>query len=197
VLVLSYEVWRQQFHGDRDVIGTMANLDGSPYVVIGVMPAGFRFPFGKPNLIYIPMHVRPPWVHSYRDHWVETIGRVKHGVSLQAAHAEIAQVMLDIGRQNPATDKGRTVQLTPIAIASHEENELPEITVLLAAVLAVLLIACANVTGLQLARGVAREREMALRVAIGAQRNRLVRQLLVENALLGALGAASGLLLAA
>jgi hypothetical protein len=73
VLVLSYEVWRQQFHGDRDVIGKTANLDGTPYVVIGVMPAGFRFPFGKPNLIHIPMHVRPPWVHSYRDHWAQTI----------------------------------------------------------------------------------------------------------------------------
>ena len=197
VLVLSYEVWRQQFHGDRNVVGKTVNLDGSPYVVIGVMPAGFRFPFGKPNLIYIPMHVRPSWVHSYGDHWVETVGRLKHGVSLQSAQAEMAHVMLEIGRQNPETDQGRTAQLTPIAAASHEEKELPEIAVLLAAVLAVLLIECANVTGLQLARGVAREREMALRVAIGAQRNRLVRQLLVENALLGALGAASGLLLAA
>ena len=196
VLVLSYEVWRQQFHGDRNVVGKTVNLDGSPYVVIGVMPAGFRFPFGKPNLIYIPMHVRPSWVHSYGDHWVETVGHLKHGVSLQSAQAEMAHVMLEIGRQNPETDKGRTAQLTPIAAASHEEKELPEIVVMFGAVLAVLLIACANVTGLQLARGIAREREMALRVAIGAQRSRLVRQLLVENALLGALGAASGLLLA-
>jgi putative ABC transport system permease protein len=197
VLVLSYEVWRQQFHGDRDVVGKTANLDGNPYIVTGVMPAGFRFPFGKPNLVYIPMHVRPPWVHSYRDHWVETVGRSKPGVSLHAAQAEMAHVMLDIGQQNPETDRGRTAQLTPISAAAHEENELPEIAVMFAAVLAVLLIVCANVTGLQLARGIAREREMALRVAIGAQRNRLVRQLLVENALLGALGATAGLLLGA
>jgi putative ABC transport system permease protein len=147
VLVLGYEVWRQQFHGDRNVIGKTANLDGSPYVVIGVMPAGFRFPFGKPNLVYIPMHVRPPWRHSYRDHWVETVGRLKHGVTLQAAQAEMTHVILEIGQQNPETDKGRTAQLAPIAAASHEEHELPEIAVMFAAVLAVLLIACANVTG--------------------------------------------------
>jgi putative ABC transport system permease protein len=197
VLVLGYEVWRQWFHGDRKIVGKTVDLDGNPYVVIGVMPAGFRFPLGKPNLIYIPMHVRPLWAHSYRDHWVQTVGRLKRGVSLESAQAEMAHVMLEIGEQNPESDKGRSAQVIPITAASHEENELPEIAVMLGAVLAVLLIACANVTGLQLSRGIAREREMALRVAIGGQRSRLVRQLLVENALLGALGAIAGLLIAA
>ncbi|HEY3988687.1 MAG TPA: ABC transporter permease [Acidobacteriaceae bacterium] len=196
VLVLSYEVWRQQFHGDSAIVGKTANLDGRPYTVIGVMPAGFRFPFGKPNLVYIPMHVRPPWVHSYSNSWVETVGRLRPGVSRETAQAEMAHVMGEIGQEQPKTDKGRTVQLTPITAAMHGENELAEIAVMLCAVFAVLLIACANVAGLQLARGIAREREMALRVAIGARRGRLLHQLLVENALLGAMGALSGLLLA-
>ena len=152
VLVLGYEVWRQQFHGDGSVIGKTVDLDGSPYVVIGVMPAGFRLPFSKPNLIYIPMHVRPPWVHSYGDHWLQTVGLLKRGVSLQTAQAEMAHVMLEIGEQHPESDKGRTAQVMPISAAAHEENELPEIAVMFAAVLAALLIACANVTGLQLAR---------------------------------------------
>ena len=197
VIVLSYEVWRQSFNGDRHVIGKVVNLDGEPYEIIGVMPAGFRFPFGKPNLIYIPMHVRSNWIGEWRTHWLITFGRLKHGMSLQQAHADMAHVMQEIGQEKPDSDKGRTATLVPISTTLRGSSELSEIWLMLGAVLAVLLIACANVAGLLLARGVAREREMALRVAIGAARGRLVRQLLVENMLLGAMGACAGILLAA
>jgi predicted permease len=197
VLVLSYEVWRQSFNGDRSILGQVVHMDGAPYVVIGVMPAGFRFPFGKPNLVYIPMHVRPSWVGDYRSHWLMTIGRTKPGVSLQQASADMAHVMEEIGQQQPSSDTGRTSTLIPISTALHGASELSEIGLLLGAVFAVLLIACTNVAGLLLARGIAREREMALRIAIGAARGRLVRQLLVENSILGLLGAGTGILFAA
>ena len=197
VVVLSYEVWRQSFNADRQVVGKVVNLDGEPYVVIGVMPAGFRFPFGKPNLVYIPMHVRPNWVSSWRTHWLMTFGRLKPGVSVQQAGADTAHVMQEIGQEKPDSDKGRTATLIPISTALRGSSEVSEISLMLGAVLAVLLIACANVAGLLLARGIAREREMALRVAIGAARGRLVRQLLVENTLLGAMGAGAGIALAA
>jgi putative ABC transport system permease protein len=197
VLVLSYEVWRQSFNGDRNVLGQVVHLDGAPYQVIGVMPAGFRFPYGKPNLVYIPLHIRPSWVSDYRAHWLMTIGRTKPGVSLQQAGADMAHVMEEIGRQQPSSDTGRTSTLIPISTALHGTSELSEIGLLLGAVFALLLIACTNVAGLLLARGIAREREMALRIAIGAARGRLIRQLLVENSILGVLGAGTGILFAA
>jgi putative ABC transport system permease protein len=200
LVVLSYEVWRQSFNADRnavDVIGKTVNLDGETYSVIGVMPAGFRFPFGKPNLIYIPMRVRPNFAGNWRTRWLITFGRMKPGVSLEQAGADMAHVMQEIGQEKPDSDIGRTATLVPISTTLRGKSELSEIWLMLGAVLAVLLIACANVAGLLLARGVAREREMALRVAIGAARGRLIRQLLVENTLLGAVGACTGILLAA
>jgi putative ABC transport system permease protein len=196
IVVLSYEIWRRAFNGNRNVVGTSVHLDGESYQVIGVMPAGFRFPLGEPNVVYIPMHVRPNWVSAWRDHWLLTIGLVKPGVNLQTAEADMSRVMANIGNQKPDSDRGRTVQLMPITAALHGENELPEMWVMLGAVLAVLLAACVNVAGLLMVRGLAREREMALRIAIGAAKFRIVRQLLVENILLGALGGATGLLFA-
>jgi predicted permease len=201
VVVLGYEVWQQVFNGDRDIVGKGVHLDGRPYVVVGVMPAGFRFPFRTPNLVYIPAHVRPNWVNARDTHWLLTVGRLNAEVTRQQAQADMAHVMHEIGAQYPDTDKVRAVELVPITAALHRTrnggSELSQVSVLFGAVLAVLLIACANVAGLLLARGITREREMSLRVAIGAARSRLVRQLLVENAVLGIAGAGAGLLLAA
>ena len=200
VAVLGYDVWRQTFNADPDVVNKVVRLDGRPYVVIGVMPAGFRFPFRKPNLIYIPMHVRPHWDTDWGTNWLLTIGRLKPEATTQQAQAEIMHVMQEIGQQHPATNKGWSAQLIPIATTLHATrtggSELSEVSVMLGAVFAVLLIACANVAGLLLARSVSREREMSLRVAVGAARRRLIRQLLVESALLGLLGGGAGLLLA-
>lgn len=196
VVVLSYEVWKQSFNGNSGVIGHTVNLDGDPYVVIGVMPAGFRFPVTKPNLLYIPVHVRSSFIASWGTHWLMNVGRLKPGVTVQQGQADLSHVLTEIGQEKPDSDKGRTATVAPIAAAVHGKSELPEIAVMLGAVFALLLIACANVAGLLLARGVTREREMALRVAIGAARGRLIRQLLVENSVLGILGAVTGLLFA-
>lgn len=200
VVVLGYDVWRQSFNADPDVVNKLVRLDGRPYVVIGVMPAGFRFPFRKPNLIYIPSHVRPHWDTDWGTNWLLTVGRLKPKATMQQAQAEILDVMQEIGQQHPTTNKGWSAQLIPIATTLHATrtggSELAELGVMLGAVLAVLLIACANVAGLLLTRSVSREREMSLRVAVGAARGALIRQLLVENAVLGLIGGCAGLLLA-
>ena len=195
VVVLSYEVWQQDFGADPNVVNSTVRLDGQPYVVIGVMPAEFRFSSRAANALYVPMHVRPNWVTARDTNWLMTIGRLNPGVTIQQAQADMAHVLQEIGEQHPATDKDRSATLISVttALRGHESSE---VSVLTGAVLAVLLIACANVAGLLLARGIAREREMSLRVAIGAARSRLVRQLLAENALLGIFGAGAGLLLA-
>lgn len=196
IVVLSYEVWWQAFAANNHVVGKVVHLGGDPYVVAGVMPAGFRFPYGKPDLVYIPVHVRPNWIGSWRDHWLMTVGRMRPEVSVQQANADMAHVMREIGQEKPDSDNGRTATLIPISAALRGKDEGTELALMLGAVLAVLLIACANVASLLLARGITREREMAVRIAIGAVRARLVRQLLIENALLGAFGAGAGLLLA-
>ena len=200
VVVLGYEVWREFFNADPEVVNKVVRLDGRPYVVIGVMPAGFRFPFRRPNLIYIPVNMRPHWATDWGTNWLLTVARLKPEATIHQAQAEILHVMQEIGQQHPTTSKGWSAQLIPIAKTLQATraggSELSELSVMLGAVLAVLLIACANIAGLLLARSVGREREMSLRVAVGAARSRLIRQLLVENVVLGLLGACTGLLLA-
>ena len=113
IVVLSYEIWRRSFNGSGSVVGTTVHLDGESYQVVGVMPSGFRFPLGEPNVVYIPVHVRPSLVDSWRVQWLLTIGLVKPGVTLQTAAADMSRVTANIGSQHPDSDKGKTVQLIP------------------------------------------------------------------------------------
>ncbi|HVT97233.1 MAG TPA: ABC transporter permease [Acidobacteriaceae bacterium] len=194
VAVLSYDVWQTNFSGDPGVIGRAVELNGHPYTCIGVMPAGFRYPLSVRHAIYTPLHPDPLVVENRGDHWLPAIGRLKPGVTRQQAQADLSAVIANIGRAFPATDGGRKVQV--ISLADRVVgNVTGALWTLSAAVLAVLLIACVNVAGLLLARGVKREREVALRAAIGAHRSRLLRQELTESLLLAGLGAAGGILL--
>jgi predicted permease len=196
VAVLSYEVWQAYFGGDKNILNRAIKLDGRAYTVIGVMPAGFRFPLGAQNAIYTPLHIDVhPWMKPRGNHFLRTVARLKDGVTIQQAQADLSQVFNGLGRAYPDTDQGRTVQLAPLAQTVIGNSKGPLWT-LLGAVLAVLAIGCVNVAGLLLARGAKREREMAMRTAIGAGRLRLLSQVLTEGLLYAVFGATLGALIA-
>jgi putative ABC transport system permease protein len=195
VAVLSYEAWQNYFGGNRNVLNQAVKLDGMTHTVIGVMPAGFRFPLNKRDTIYTPRLVNQEWMNNRGSHWLRTVGRLKDGLTIEQAEGDLARVFSDLSRAYPTTDEGRTVHLQPLAQSVTAKSKGPLWT-LLGAVLAVLAIGCVNVAGLLLARGVKREREMAMRTAIGARRGRLIGQMLTEGLLLALLGAAGGILVA-
>ncbi len=200
VAVLSYSVWQQYFGGRKSIVGQTVHLNGSLYTVIGVMPAGFRFQFDAPNVVYTPLHLSADQIKARGSHFLRTYGRLKPGVSIAQANADMNHVLDEMGKQFPDQDLGRTAQVIPIVDSLHTNrhgnNDRPELWVLLGAVFAVLLIACINVAGLLLARGLLREREMAVRAALGAGRKRLVKQMLTESVLLGVGGGVCGLAIA-
>jgi predicted permease len=195
VVVLSHEVWQRDFSADAKVIGKMARLDGHPSAIIGVMPADFRYPLGQRNAVYTPLHANPQWLTSRGNHWLRTIGRMKPGVSREQAQADLQRVFADMGRAYPDTDAGRTVMLHTLDATLSEALASP-LRVMGAAVLAVLMLCCVNIAGLLLARGVGREREMAVRAAVGAGRATILRQVLTESLVLAAFGCGAGVLLA-
>jgi predicted permease len=201
VAVLSYEVWKTNFAGDRNVVGRVVHLDGNPYTVVGVMPAGFRFPMYSRTAIYTPLHAPANWRTARGFHWMRTVGRMKAGVTLQQAQADITRVMANLGKAYPEQEGGHTATLIPLAaevngFGSDQVRPMSgPVRILALAVMALLGIACVNVAGLLLARGVKREREMALRAAVGAGRKRLIRQMVNESLVLAAAGLAGGLAL--
>lgn len=200
VVVLSYSVWQQYFAGQKTIIGQTVHLDGTPVTVIGVMPAGFRVQFDAQNVVYTPLQLSADQIKSRGSHWMPVFGRLKPGVSYAQAQADMNHVLNEMGRQFPDEDKGKTAQIIPIVDAMHTNqqgnNDRPVVWLLLAAVFAVLLIACTNVAGLLLARGLLREREMAVRAALGAGRKRLAGQTLTESILLGLGGGVAGIFMA-
>ncbi len=194
VVVLSYEAWQANFGGQSNVIGRSIRLDGAPSTVIGVMPAGFRFPLSVRNAIYKPL-VPDPKLKSNRDsHWMRTIGLLKPGITRQQAQVDLTHVLDTLAVAYPNTDTGRTVQVIPLQESVTGQASGP-LKILLLAVFSLLGIACVNVAGLLLARGVKREKEMALRAAIGANRGRLLRQVITEALVLSSLGLVCGVTL--
>ncbi|WP_158751075.1 ABC transporter permease [Acidobacterium sp. S8] len=194
VVVLSYEVWQQNFGGQASVIGQKAKLDGRPYTIIGVMPAGFRYPISRTNAVYIPVHLTKQMHDNRGNHFMPTIARLKPGVTLQQAQADMNAVFADLGRTYPDS-KGRSVKLVELSTFILGKTS-SSLQLLFYAVLALLAIGCVNVAGLMLARGVKREREIALRSAIGAHRGRIARQILTEALLFAFCGAIGGIVLA-
>ncbi len=194
VVVLSYEVWQQFFGSQDSVLGQKVKLDGRPYTVIGVMPAGFRFPISRVDAVYTPLHMIRGLREKRGDHWLQTVARLKPGVTLKQAQTDMTGVLTDLGRTYPDS-KGRAMELVDLG-TSILGNTSDSLRLLMYAVVALLAIGCVNVAGLLLARGVKREREVALRTAVGAARGRIVRQMLTEALLFGVCGALGGVMLA-
>ena len=193
-VILSYRLWQRRFSRDPNVLGKTMTLNGEAYTVVGVMPSAFQFaPFWATHAeLWVP-DAFGDRVHNRGGNSLRVFARLKWGVTLAEARAEMAAITGRLEKQYPGTNRG--VVVTPLKENVVGSIETP-LLVLLGAVGFVLLIACANVAHMLLARTSGREREIAVRTALGAGRARVIGQLLTENLLLAAVGAAAGLLLA-
>ena len=192
--ILSYRLWQRRFSSDPNVLGRPIVLDGNAYLVVGVMPQAFHFPpfWATKSELWVP-NALGARIHNRGGNSLRIFARMKDGVSLKQARAEIASITGRLEQQYPGTN--RDVVVTPLKEKVVGPIETP-LLVLLGAVAFVLLITCANVAHMLLARAATRQKEVAVRAALGARRGRIIRQFLTESILLGALGGVAGLLLA-
>lgn len=199
VVVLREDLWKRRFAADPDVLGRTLRVNGDAYTVIGVMPDSFRRLWMFPEQLWIPLAFRPTQLAAAgrKARTLSVFGRLKPGVSEAQAHSELETIARRIATANPESNKGWGANvLTLQEFAIQESNASTGLTFLMATVGFVLLIACANLANLLLARNSTRQREFAIRAALGAGRFRLAQQLLSECLLLGLLGGGLGLLLA-
>ncbi|HEY7547370.1 MAG TPA: ABC transporter permease, partial [Blastocatellia bacterium] len=196
IALISQALWQSRFGSDPNIIGQSVLIDASPYTVIGVMPAGFDSPIQDERAeLWLPIALAEDLLNERGANFLTVMGRLKKGVSVEQAQSEMDSVAGNLAAQYPNWNEGSGVQVTSLHEAVVGDVRLM-LMVLLAAVGLVLLIACANVANLLLARATARQKEIAIRSALGASRFRVIRQLMTESLMLALIGGGLGLLLA-
>jgi putative ABC transport system permease protein len=192
VAVITHSLWQRRFGGDPNIVNKTITINSIVRTIVGVMPERFNFPKGAE--VYAPLPMTPELMKSRGSHGYYVIGRLKQGASIAAAQAEIDNVSARLEQQYPETNKGWGATVFPI-VADTVRTYDTALWVMMAAVGFVLLIACANVANLMLARASGRQREIAVRTALGASRWRIVRQLLTESVIVALIGGVLGILI--
>jgi len=191
VVVFTHKFWARRFGDDRSIVGKQIRLNNESYTVVGVLPEGIE-DRGDSEIV-VPLAFKPEQITNYEDHYLFVMGRLRPGVTLAQAQADMNVVQKQVAAAHPSTDKDWSVSVEPL----HDDFLPPatrtELWLFLGAVGFVLLIACANVANLMLSRSATREKEVAIRAALGAGRFRILRQFLTESLALALLGAAAGI----
>jgi len=194
VVVIAERLWRRRFHANPSIVGQSLRVNSEPYTVVGVMPKTFD-PLLEGGELWVPAAYTPEQLADHDNHYLSVIGRLKPGVQLTEAQSELNVIAQRLQLQFPMDDKERGLRATPLATILLGDERLM-LRMLLAAVGFLLLIACANIANLQLARAQTRKKEMAMRAALGASVKQIVSQLLIENFVVGMASGVAGILLA-
>ena len=193
VVILSHRLWKQQFNSNRDIIGKDIRMNGEPYTVVGVLPPDMHDRLN--SQLWVPLSFRPEEI-AHNSNFILVMARLKDGVTVEQAQAEMNNIAAQLRSEFPQTNATRSVSVEPLHLNFVTASTRRNLWLLLGAVGFLLLIGCVNVANLLLARGTSRQREVAVRAALGASRSRLFAQFLTESLVLAAFGGALGIFLA-